>query len=892
MTDEESIGHNVSGEVGKVSAAEIVIGQLSTTSDITPVTSITAPAGPEKGGKGGVEGIRVPPSPPLPAPSAEQNLPRSNRIFLEQLFLSLGDDEHVAVCSKPGDPTAGPWQARGGANVDSSCPNTTNNYFNCSTFRLDSDGDLKARKDLMYRYRVLVLDDINTKVLPDRVEGLAPTYIIETSPSNFQYGFLLTEPINDPDVVVRLQAAVSAAGLSDAGAMGAARWARLPYAINGKAKYHDADGKAFVCKLTTWSPELRYTLDDIYNGFGLKTAIATTARPSGAVPRVSNMPAELSHEVFRTKLPENPVITALKERGLYKTDKGQGTHEITCPWLDEHTDQLDGGTAYFEPDKAYPAGGFKCHHSHGEHLSISHLLSKLDIEPRAARNRFEVRHEPGVIDQVVRACEFVLSQTGVVYQVGGTIVQLRRSRQGDDIRTEAATPAEIVLSLAANCTFLSYNRKDKEWRPCDPPERVVNTLLGASYYSFLLPLSGIARQPFYRPADGALVTEPGYDPASGIFAAFDCGKVILGPPTREGALAALAQLEDLLREFVFESDTDRAAALSAMLTATVRPSLPLAPAFLTTAPESGTGKSYLNSIITGFAGGQPARASFPLTADEATKSVLSLLLLAPACIEYDDMVCDFKPHAILNRALTSESITDRILGISKTATVSTRVFMIGSGINVAPERDMNRRVVTIKLASCPVDRLRRNFTGRPAELVREKRMEMVGAAFTIIQAWRAAGRPKDDDSDIASYGDDWSDHCRHPLIWLGLPDPAQSLYDQVEDDSNSEALGHLLKVWHETFGNSVVTVRQVVSKLDTVLGGPLQEALEDIPIRDGRYINNSKFGWYLKKNAGRIVGGLRFAQHPANGRRGWVAEKVVKVVPPLPPLPELSDDAG
>lgn len=855
------------------------------------IIQLVTPPSPEKGGKGGEGGVEPPPLPPLLAPPGAADVPKTNAAFLGALFPSIRDGERVAVCSKHGDPTTGPWNATDAATVDKACPPKANNYFNCSTFRLDSEGGLKARKDMVERYAVLVFDDIGTKVPLERTASLPPTYAIETSPGNYQYGYALAVPVDNLDVVTRLQSAVSAAGLSDIAAMGTARWARLPYAVNGKAKHRDADGKPFVCRLTIWSPGLRYTLDDIYLGFGLNPAMAIAIRAPLTMPRTRNMPAELSHEVYRPQLPENPVVTALKERGFYKSDKGQGTHEITCPWIDEHTDQIDSGAAYFEPSSVYPAGGFKCHHSHGERLAISNLLSKIDVEPRAARNRSEIRYEPGAIDQVVKACDYIMSQTGTTYQAGGAIVELRRNEEGDDVRTEAATQAEITMSLAANCTFLAYNRKEKEWRPCDPPERVVRTFIGASRYAFLPPLRGIARQPYYRPKDGKLVTEPGYDSASGIYAEFDGKQVVLGPPTREGAMAAVAKLEELLSEFIFESDTDKAAAIAAMLTATVRPSLPFAPAFLTTAPESGTGKSYLNSIITAFAGGQPARASFPLTADEATKSILSLLLSAPACIEYDDMVCNFKPHAILNRALTSESITDRILGISKTATVSTRVFIIGSGINVAPERDMNRRVIAIRLASCPIDRISRTFKGRPAELVRERRMEMVGAALTIIQAWKAAGCPRGNVLPIASYGDDWADHCRHPLIWLGYPDPAQPLFDQVEDDSDSEALGNLLQVWHEIFGNVAVTVREVVSKSTTVAGDRLLEALEEIPILDGKSINPSKFGWYLSKNAKRIVGGLRVVEGRAKSRRTWQVERVAKVAPPLPPLPDPYRDA-
>ena len=861
---------------------------------ISPST-IKIPAPPEESGECGENGNLTPLSPLSPAPSGEQNAPEDNAAFLAVVFASAGGDEIVAVCSKPGDPTSGPWMALDAKTVGQTCPPSSNNYFNCSSLRRTSDGDLRATVAQVARFHVLVLDDVGTKVSLEAVAGLEPTYAIETSPGNFQYGYVLETPLESSDESAALQDAVADAELCDKGAKGSARWARMPYAINGKEKYRDADGQPYRCKLSHWSGR-RYSLSELYEGFKLGMKPHVDAKNSTRRHISSARPTNISHEVFRPKLDENPVITALKARSLYKGEPKAGVHEIICPWVEQHTDQVETGTAYFEPTETYPMGGFKCHHSHGDNLGIGNLLSRLEIKPQQARNRSEIRDEAGAIDQVVKACEYVLSQVGNVFQTGGVIIILRETEESKDVRMEPVSMAELTIALAAACSFLSYNRKEKDWRPCHPPERVLRTLLGASRYSYLPNLRGIARQPYYRPGQGSLVTTSGYDAVSGIYGWFDEDAVKLGRLNREGALFALARLEELIEEFDFETPTDRAATLSAIITAAVRPYLPVAPAFLTTAPESGVGKSYLNSVIVPFAGGEPARASFPLTADEATKSVLALLLSSPSCIEYDDMVCNFKPHAILNRALTSDKITDRILSLSKTATVSTNTFIIGSGINIAPERDMNRRVITIRLASRPDNRISRIFSGDPAARVRERRMEMMGHVFTILESWKVAGRPKSDILSIASYNGEWSEICRHPLVWLGLPDPAQSLFDQVEDDVDGEMLGVLLREWYAAFGSTPVTVRKVVEKGFTNTSSALFALLDELPIQDGGRISNNKLGWYISLRAKRIVGGLRFVQGRADGRPAWLVEKVAKVVPPVtgsspPPLSPLSPHA-
>lgn len=61
---------------------------------------------------------------------------------------------------------------------------------------------------------------------------------------------------------------------------------------------------------------------------------------------------------------DNSVITALKILGLYKKPLDFGKHDITCPWVDEHTNGRDNGTVYIENKNKSSLGGFKCQHTH------------------------------------------------------------------------------------------------------------------------------------------------------------------------------------------------------------------------------------------------------------------------------------------------------------------------------------------------------------------------------------------------------------------------------------------------------------------------------------------------------------------------------------------------
>ena len=811
--------------------------------------------------KGGKEGGEVEQLPPLPPSNAE---------FVAAVVVGVADGARAAICSISGEPASN-WPAQVADDIDEQCPPGRNNYLNCSSFTLDGEGAVRAILERFSALHFVLLDDVGTKVEETKLDGFTPTWKIETSPGNFQVGIKLTVPIRDRDQGERLLNAIMAAGLSDKGAGGLARWARLPNAINGKAKHQDEEGVPFRCRLAALNADVSYTIEELTQALSLDMApplppiVPAHRRHGGAALR--------GDDVFTPRPLENPVLTALKNKSLHKRQIEAGKHDITCPWVDEHTDKMDGGTAYFEPSADYPTGGFKCQHSHGDRYHIGDLLRELDIEPAAAHGKPSIRMINGAIGRVVRAAEQVLATSGNFYQSGGMILIVRKDARSGAISTEVVNEQTLTTILSDAAHFERFDGRSKTWVPSDPAQRVVQMLMKGGDYKYLPFLKGIARQPFMREEDLGLVTEPGYDPVSGIYADFDPADYSFPEPTLEAACEAKRALIELLSEFEFATDADRSATLSAMLTATVRPTLPLAPAYNITASAPGSGKSYLARTIVPFA--TPADAfttGYPTTAEEASKAMLAALLQGPAAIVFDDMQTEWRPFAAINRALTSETITERILGVSRTASVSTRALFLGTGNNVGPVGDMTRRVITIRLYAQTENPAMRSFRGRPVDELRMGRGRFVSHALTIMRAWIAAGKPRADVPDIASYDGLWNDLCRQPLLWMGEADPATSLIDQVQDDPYLDPLGDLLHAWHAHFGDRSVTVRKVIS---AAADDPaLEEALEDLPAMERGHINPSSLGWYLKKNAQRIVGGLEIRHGDSSERKSW---RVVKV---------------
>ncbi len=654
--------------------------------------------------------------------------------------------------------------------------------------------------------------------------------------------------------------------------------------INGKPKHADEAGAPFRCRLVEWQPDKRYTPQEIVDGLHLELAPAgrpkKEAKPAGDNPRSLGNEAD---DVLTPKAAENPVVNALKARGLYKTPLGSGRHDVTCPWVQEHTDRLDSGAAYFEPDELYPLGGFCCQHSHREKFHIRQVLEFLGVRNAEARHKPVIRVVAGDLNRVVDAAEKELASRGRHYQSGGLIVSVSTDQTSGDPSIVPTSAPALTRELSVTASWEKYDGRAEDWVRCDLPTRHASILYDAQSFRHLPPLAGVVRQPYFRESDGELITQAGYDKTSQRFGVFDPRQFVIPEPTLEEAQAALALLEELLTEFHFVAATDKAAALSAIFTAVVRPSLAYAPAFHKEAPVFGSGKTYLCELIAAFAGpGCNAKVSYPTTSEEATKVILSLLLTRPAVIEFDDMDTDWIPHGTIKRMLTAEKITDRILGVSKTATVSTRTLFLGSGNNVGPVRDLLRRVLTIHIdprCATPATMTYKNFS---VEKVCKNRGKYVAAVLTIILAWRRAGAPRAAVESIVTFSGAWSEFCRYPLMWLGHPDPATSLLEQVKHDPDGDTLAGLMTAWISVFGSSPTTVRKAVmhataGEFDST---NLLDAMREFPIEERGEINCSKLGWILKKNANRIVGGLKFQQSTADGRPAW---RVIAVNPPPPP---------
>src|SRR5262249_46433280 len=138
-----------------------------------------------------------------------------------------------------------------------------------------------------------------------------------------------------------------------------------------------------------------------------------------------------------------------------------------------------------------------------------------------------------------------------------------------------------------------------------------------------------------------------------------------------------------------------------------------------------------------------------------------------------------------------------------------------------------------------------------------RRTVLVRSALIIMRAFVIAEAAP---MNLPIFGrfETWSAVVREPLVWLGLPDPCESLRAIARVDPVTETLARLLIGWEACFGSKPTTLAQAVaiSKSSGEDAAALVAAFE--PFTERGEVNTRRLGGFLRKYAGRFVDGLSF----------------------------------
>ena len=490
----------------------------------------------------------------------------------------------------------------------------------------------------------------------------------------------------------------------------------------------------------------------------------------------------------------------------------------------------------------------------------------------------------GDIERVVDEAEIALIRAGRgLYQRANAIVcvievpaKAAHGRVVSELQISERGDHALLEDISCSARFEQFDKRAGDYVICDPPMWVVLTMRERRGRLKFPVLSGIMSAPTLR-ADGSVLRDPGYDEATGLF--FSSRDVdfpnIPDRPSKAEAVSALGRLRELLDTFPFASDCDLSVALSGILTATVRPSLPSAPMHAFTAPVAGTGKTKIVDIISVIALGHAAPVISP-GADEAEfEKRLGAALLAGRPMVAIDNISRPLEGDVLCQVLSSTTVQLRILGQSVAPTLSTGCFIAATGNNLSVKGDLNRRAIVCRLDAKmerPEDRV---FDWDAVEVARLRRPEYLAASLTILRAWHVAERPEAP-SALGGFTE-WSDLVRGALIWLGCADPVESTVQLRYSDPEVEDLRAVMAGWRAAIGAGRTTVAEIIrAASDTHANGyggrgelahpEFFDSLVAVAGQGG-VINSRRLGKWLHAQADRVVGDSAFVKVSDPDRR-------------------------
>lgn len=421
-------------------------------------------------------------------------------------------------------------------------------------------------------------------------------------------------------------------------------------------------------------------------------------------------------------------------------------------------------------------------------------------------------------EDVDAAEQALLNSQIEIFQRGDALVRPVRLTETTGLREDAEPVRLLEVSedwLLETFSRVARFRKSKgrtgQAHTINCPSHVVKMYL-ARVAAWRVPvLKALVHAPTLR-HDGSIIDRPGYDAASGVYAAFDSLSFpeIPKEPDREMALKALSTLERPFKTFPFASEPDRSVAIAAVLTGLSRHLFPTAPMFGFSAPVAGAGKSLLVDLCSIIVTGRPAAVlSTGKTEEELEKRLGAAFIQGAPIISLDNCNQALK-GAFLCQVLTQQLVRTRILGKSTIIQMPTNCLMLATGNNLVFVDDMTRRVVLCTLDPGVERPEERQFERDVMVDVIAQRGELVVAGLTVLRALRIAGFPK----DIRTVGSfsEWSRFVRGALLWLDRADPWETTETVRDRDPVLERNIVLLNHIDRVFGPSPFTTAQLIAR--------------------------------------------------------------------------------
>jgi DNA polymerase I-like protein with 3'-5' exonuclease and polymerase domains len=423
----------------------------------------------------------------------------------------------------------------------------------------------------------------------------------------------------------------------------------------------------------------------------------------------------------------------------------------------------------------------------------------------AGRPRIDVNEDRRiVIDALVKALVDRFDGS-VLFNYGGVIARLV-----DDTVTpiNKATFLDLVIDA---CTPVSVDSQGVDHH-CWPDPNTMHAVLSKA--EAFTPLDRITHAPFVRPG-GTVCQTPGYDHDTRTILAIPESlagiDVPMHPTTAEVIAARDLLVGDWLRDMPFPDDASRANALGLMLTPFIRGLVPLAPLAVIDGAQMGVGKNLLVDCFSILVTGVAADPKLLNPDDDENRKLILSVFRSGRDIHAFDEAHTLQGNALAH-ALTVETYSGRVLGVSDMAEFPNRVTWLAMGNQVQVRGDLARRVYRIGLdpnVENPQDRPDDIWLHQdPKGWTREHRAELLTACLTLVRAWFVANTP----IGRATFGsfEAWQRVVGGVLAHAGVPGFLDNLKTwRSESDPVSKWWRAHLAWLHDEFGTLEFTCAQV-----------------------------------------------------------------------------------
>lgn len=390
-----------------------------------------------------------------------------------------------------------------------------------------------------------------------------------------------------------------------------------------------------------------------------------------------------------------------------------------------------------------------------------------------------------------------------------------------------------MLQRIERVAVLCETKNDGSQRPIGVPDRIIEILIAKKSHAAPI-INGLVTHPIVL-RDGAILASDGLHAASGLYL-FGANVPGVRAYRHDEAEQALHRLRlNFLDGFEFASALDADVALAGLFTGVQRRLLDGAPGLAALASMQSSGKTTLARRIHLILTGRDMPVStFPLGDEaEASKRLLSALLRSPAMIVFDNVQDGFTfASGSLAAAMTSSSIEQRVLGVSRDATAPTTVLFVLTGNNLTLGNDEVSRWLVTRLA--PANARPQERTFKHADVVGHAlsiRAQVLSDVAGIVSGFIVSGAPA---AASGTRFPAWDHLVRQPLLWAGAADVAQVFRINAEHSEPVRAHRALLWALSQLFGSRWFKASEVSAAAtdgQAGAGATLRFALESLAVR-------------------------------------------------------------